>query len=635
MSKLTIPKHSADRNDFIAALKIYYNHGSWLENADFVEKLKSEIGDGQYQSSYNKKAQLPKYFGFVVAEDFDSRSPRQKITTLGKLLFEAVQSNDKDLINHLFMISFENIIFGRYNFGSPSSNSDVEMPNVALRTIKELGSVSYKELAYILTVLDSKEKSFIEAIEYIREGREANSFNFVDSKGYNDNKPIKFLVNIGLLEIDETISSGNTKQIVFSKLFKDKFYDAVSDLKLTNSEELSEEHTNVSEPLSDYSNITCSPRPYPIQQIHFGAPGTGKSYGIAKIIRKSYEDFEKEDKDPDKDKYSDFVFRTTVHNEYSYFDFVGNVMPEVDKENDNQISYDFKPGIFTRALAQALKFEQGGNDERKDVYLIIEEMSRGNIASIFGDVFQLLDRDDTGRSEYLIDNEWIAKGLRDLEVTSLNGNKIYLPRNFHILGTANTSDQNVNVIDTAFKRRFGFVYQSVEPKKEFEKDNDGNTTKTLKTDKDGNPIYLNSYTFELKDQSFEWNKFYPIVNDYIVDKENGLGLSEDKQLGQFFVKFKAETDNESDKYNFEQIQNKVLHYLWEDVQSNTMDETKLIFAQDIKSFSDLYKLFDYNKRATIKAEQIFNAHLVQTYREEYRTTSQIAASEDTADEQED
>lgn len=104
MGKLVIPKHSSDKDDFIAALKIYYEKNNWVENEDFIDELKKVIGDGQYRSSYNKKAQLPKYFGFITVENTGGRSPRQKISSLGKLLYEEILGDNQKGINESFMI---------------------------------------------------------------------------------------------------------------------------------------------------------------------------------------------------------------------------------------------------------------------------------------------------------------------------------------------------------------------------------------------------------------------------------------------------------------------------------------------------------------------------------------------------
>ena len=147
----------------------------------------------------------------------------------------------------------------------------------------------------------------------------------------------------------------------------------------------------------------------------------------------------------------------------------------------------------------------------------------------------------------------------------------------------NTSHQNVNVLDTAFKRRFSFVYESVKPSYD---------------DKTGH--ILNSAVFVLNDKEFEWNQFYLSVNQFIV---SDLELSEDKQLGQFFVKFPNNVNvNET-------IKNKVLNYLWEDVQNASMSDDAFIFNKNIKSFSMLYDKFD----SGTDAREIFSDEFIQIY----------------------
>lgn len=298
------------------------------------------------------------------------------------------------------------------------------------------------------------------------------------------------------------------------------------------------------------------------QILMFGAPGTGKSYNVSKIIRSNLGMKNKIDVDTLSN-----VFRLTVYPDYDYNDFIGTIMPTVEKNGSNtNIIYKFTPGIFTRALEYAYLNPSVGT------FLVIEEMSRGDVASIFGDVFQMLDRNYYGDSEYFINNDVVINYLRTKGIVN---SKLYIPSNLSIIGTLNTSDQNVNVMDTAFKRRFDFVYISVDPVH----------------DKYGN--LLNEFTFELYHEGnaseFEWNKLYMALNKFIVKE---LGLSEDKQLGQFFVKFENyKTDD--DKFNA--IKNKVLHYLWDDVQLASMNDNISIFEKRITTFSELYKEFSDNK----------------------------------------
>ena len=301
---------------------------------------------------------------------------------------------------------------------------------------------------------------------------------------------------------------------------------------------------------------------YPLQVMYYGAPGTGKSYRIASLIKKSYPGYTEYDDNP-------YVFRTTIYRDYSYFDFVGNIMP-VTKEG--KVSYEFVPGIFTTALCTALRTQ----DRNIDVYLILEEMSRGDIASIFGDIFQLLDRNVDGKSMYGINNKSIYEYLI-LNGVIKAGHKIIIPSNLHIIGTVNTSDQNVNVIDTAFKRRFDFQYIGVDPIHVKGKDDE----------------YVNNFDIQFTDaDTYEWVKLYQAINHIII---NDLGLAEDKQLGPFFLKDKGDDDA-----NREQVADKLLHYLWQDVERVSYTGASL-FDDSIKSFSQLYSTFKHKKNILSEA----------------------------------
>lgn len=317
-----------------------------------------------------------------------------------------------------------------------------------------------------------------------------------------------------------------------------------------------------------------------INKIYFGAPGTGKSYNIQTFIRENgIGEYEEMNGHPN-------VFRTTMHPEYTYYDFVGQVMPKVKREQGDTggtvIEYDFVPKVFTRALARA--FEVQGNEP---VFLVLEEMSRANVAAVLGDLFQLLDRDaETGESEYRIHNDLIANYVFGNEIHA-----IYLPGNLFIVGTVNTNDQNVFVMDTAFKRRFEFEYVSAD---------------NIAKDEDERP--LNNFQFELEENGsqlqFDWIVLYQALNRFITKKVelNGLGLKEDKQLGQFFIKFR-ETDRD---YNLKQIRGKLLQYLYEDIESNAYANGNSLFKEDIHSFGDAY-------RRMIEGKNVFSHLFLKEY----------------------
>lgn len=285
--------------------------------------------------------------------------------------------------------------------------------------------------------------------------------------------------------------------------------------------------------------------------IYYGVPGTGKSFSIDERLNGVDEEN---------------IFRVTFHPEFTYNDFIGQLVPTVIKEGENKgdITYDFQKGVFTLALEKAYKTPS------EPIYLIIEEMSRGNCAAIFGDIFQLLDRVDEGEykdwSRYFVNNKIIAK-----DIDLIQDDRIKMPSNLYILGTVNTSDQNVFVMDTAFKRRFEWKYISTKPVK------------------DKNGEYLNNADIVLDNEHTEkWIDLYGVLNKFISSSDK-LGLGEDKQIGQFFIKF-----NEDD--NKEKIQNKLLHYLWFDIKESSYKTDVKLFEDRITSFADLYDNYAEGKK---------------------------------------
>lgn len=311
--------------------------------------------------------------------------------------------------------------------------------------------------------------------------------------------------------------------------------------------------------------------------IYYGAPGTGKSWRVTQEIKKSYPNFETESS-----QEAQFVFRTTLHPEYTYSDFIGQILPVTQKD---EIKYEFTPGVFTRALEKAISLEQ----QNQPVYLVLEELSRANVAAVLGDLFQLLDRKD-GVSEYSISNPIIAKhiyhagdeknqdGSFNIKEQELINKKIYLPKNLFILGTVNTNDQNVFVMDTAFKRRFEWEYVSTKPVSK-------------------NGAYLNNPCLDIGGGFLvEWTVFYQKLNLYIT---KNMMLGEDKQVGQFFLKF----DDINDKTaNLKQLQNKLLQYLWDDIEKAAFNKT---LFDNIDNYADLYEKFG-------KKQSVFNSEFLDT-----------------------
>jgi 5-methylcytosine-specific restriction endonuclease McrBC GTP-binding regulatory subunit McrB len=298
--------------------------------------------------------------------------------------------------------------------------------------------------------------------------------------------------------------------------------------------------------------------------IFYGVPGCGKSYKI-------------------KDEYCDdeqYMERVVFHPEYTNADFIGQILPVVTA---GHISYEFTPGPFTRILKAAVK------DPSNFYYLVIEEINRGNAPAIFGEVFQLLDRVN-GESEYGISNADIAK-----ELYGKIDKKIKIPSNLYILATMNTADQNVFVLDSAFKRRFSEEYTGIDFSKLTKELKEA--TSVFNGTTDLQQLFANTNLKNFIDKlaangelNRDWPTFAKIVN-YIIDdinEESGSEqISEDKKLGPFFVSVK-------DLENRKNFINKVLHYLKQDVFKYVdfyfTESYQTIHAKYIKETADIFNL---------------------------------------------
>lgn len=307
------------------------------------------------------------------------------------------------------------------------------------------------------------------------------------------------------------------------------------------------------------------------QLVLFGAPGTGKSSAVKKRLS-SYGD--------------DKIFRVTIHPEFLYTDFVGQLLPE--SLPNGVIQFTFKEGPFTRALMEAY------SDSSKEVFLVLEELSRGNVAAIFGDIFQLLDRNQHFESNFPIRNKNIAD-----RIPTLTTDEIKLPSNFNIICTVNMNDQNVFPMDTAFKRRFDWEYVSTQPAV----DSAGNVITTLNNPK----IMISLDNNKSNDIDTTWQSFYMALNSFITDKEKGLGKKEDKQIGQFFINFENDlvTDSHSSDIKKSEnaynqinkfIRNKLLIYLWQDIEETSkVISQRRIFDSSINSYDELYSKYGNDK----------------------------------------
>ena len=392
----------------------------------------------------------------------------------------------------------------------------------------------------------------------------------------------------GLLEdVSYTSYSGIVKNAKFT--IRNYLAGGYSDLHIKKSENgiFDVWITNALEPYNDGKEngreiIDTFSKSQPLQLIYYGAPGTGKSHEINRLT---------EDEE---------VIRTTFHPDSDYSTFVGCYKPHMDEldmttvigkelivvkdesgqpKKEKRIVYKYSCQAFLQAYISAWQHPE------KSQYLVIEEINRGNCAQIFGDIFQLLDRNDEGYSAYpiktdadaedelrtLFAKEWNLTEEKAKEIDDLyrkhypdgitksikDGSILLLPSNLYIWATMNTSDQSLFPIDSAFKRRWDWKYVKIAEGR------DSETKVLLKWvvkfdyEKDNK-----SYTFECS-----WWEFIKAVNEKIAAATS----SDDKKLGYFFCKPKTQDSKEIDA---ERFVGKVVFYLWNDVFK---DEDNAIF----------------------------------------------------------
>ena len=335
----------------------------------------------------------------------------------------------------------------------------------------------------------------------------------------------------------------------------------------------------------------------PLQQIYYGAPGTGKSYEIDEIT-KVYD-----------------TIRTTFHPDSDYSTFVGAYKPTMTKVElrdmsghlvkeegttrvvkEDRITYKFVKQAFLKAYLSAWKkYAEGDESGIAPQFRVIEEINRGNCAQIFGDLFQLLDRQDNGFSsypieadadlqreiaeafkaekDYMLTKELNLQGVVKDYVGNLaedikSGKILLLPSNFYIWATMNTSDQSLFPIDSAFKRRWDWHYVKIADAKK-------------------------DYKIKCGDEVCDWWIFVQAVNEKIAEETS----SDDKKLGYFFCK----PQNEGESIGVERFVSKVLFYLWNDVfkDGNTTDF-------NVSDHSNKQPSFDafYNDDNTINIENV-------------------------------
>ena len=438
-----------------------------------------------------------------------------------------------------------------------------------LKTVK-LEYVAQKCNRYINIDLEYFEEkmSFVESLDddiYLK------IIKFVDSSRYyirpekNDQKLFdSILREIGLPKITDLEIIRDDKNILFNLMVN---FDAIRSRNVDN----------------DTEEVASEIIGKPHQRIFFGAPGTGKSYELNKEAKEYFgKDYE----------------RVTFHPNYMYGNFVGayKPFPKVLKDTDGNIqetiTYEYIPGVLMKQLVKAFK------NPNKNYLLLIEEINRANVAAVFGDIFQLLDRDETGESEYFIATskelqEYLIKEFKDVELSEEVSNKLekdfsrlYLPSNLYIWATMNSADQGVMPMDTAFRRRWEFKYLGI---------NDA---------ADANKEDFANYIFKINStETVKWDEFRRELNK----KLSSLNIPEDKLIGPYFISKSILEGTDLERLT-ETIKSKVLMYLYEDAAKAFRSS---LFAEGkYSTYSSVCKCFDENALSLFKGNIEIDTELI-------------------------
>lgn len=324
----------------------------------------------------------------------------------------------------------------------------------------------------------------------------------------------------------------------------------------------------------------------PINKIFFGAPGTGKSYKVDNIIN---------------GLESKYFERLTFHPEFDNSSFIGGYKPisEKDSNGNEVIKYKFIPQAFTNIYKRAWE------DKDNQYHLVIEEINRGNCAEIFGEIFQLLDRNSNYTvspskelKDYLVGEDGFNDSAHEGIVNGLR-----LPPNLSILATMNTSDQSLFPMDSAFKRRWEWEYVPI---------------CYTQIDDEGKPNSSFDYTIDIQNgKKYSWIKFIEQINLKHIKTNPSLGM--DKCIGNYFIK----PDDEL-IISLKPFINKVIFYLWNDVFK---DEANKVF--EANTYEDFFPIATKGKS---KIEELFNRIELKPIAKEYSIDNESQESQIAADE---
>ena len=611
----------------------WIDNATFLDNLDteydLINKPRESRSGGQAVAKYKPAL----YYGLI---DVSDDGKKHRINEFGKRYYEAYKESNQDLMVDCLISSICKHEFGRNNAAVPESRSRIEPPKVFLVSCLLLNNkLSKTEYAYIIENLanDKDYKKILVEVSLARlKGTELEISNYAKNN-YKDDKGLKFLSDAGLFDEDKGTKSIKGKYVLkysdvlssltiitdenqgntpnYMKYLELKgaplqkiYYGAPGTGKSNEIKRLTGEGEDgikfskdftfrtTFHPDSDYSSFVGCYKPTQKERIvnykswdelkqiadNLSTDNGDKVKAIVKFIRDNAESINKVIEDNGYEKFSTLFGKSTQETEgqdsekfcWINTSYLGSFLEEIlneRRENSNgQLIYAFTPQAFTKAYVAAW------THPTENVALVIEEINRGNCAQIFGDIFQLLDRDKNGLSKYPIEadidmqaylNKQFAepnnfstddkkdaindyyKDHYDTAFDDIKSGKILtLPSNLSILCTMNTSDQSLFPMDSAFKRRWDWQYMPIKDAK-------------LPWKIELSEIYV-----------IDWWKFLKCINKVVAD----LTTSEDKQLGYFFCQpdsfINSENKSDDDKYDLitaKHFVDKVIFYLWNDV----------------------------------------------------------------------
>lgn len=441
MAKLIVPKHTADLELIIPAIQVYYDDGGWVSMSDYKDRLfqllkasGKETTRNTDETHYTKCSEIPRYFGWLERKKPGNKNSDVRITESGKQFYENYIAKKFSEIHELIINSLETVSFGRNNEGC-GSDCDIEAPNIIIVASIVLGGITFGEAACILEDTVYNKVSVSNAMLNIQMCRN-NGIKPEPKRFHKDIKPIGFLRKLGFF-VDDKYNiniSKDVAELYMQRLIKlpitrssdDKIkLDMDSAALYTKTHFLEEVY--ISEKQYDVISKLLKKKKNIVIQ---GAPGVGKTFAATRLV---YSLLGKKD--------NARVKLVQFHQSYTFEDFVVGYKPTAD-------GFDLEYGPFYSFC------EDARIDPDNDYYFIIDEINRGNLSRIFGELLMLIENTK-----------------RDKSVTLLYTKEPFsVPHNVYIIGLMNTADRSLAMIDYALRRRFAFyTMETALDKPEFNK----------------------------------------------------------------------------------------------------------------------------------------------------------------------